>query len=245
MCSAAVPLDTATTKTCANVLCERSLEPFNHRPLGENNRLRNTAITASDIVRIDALTSVAQEWFADRLGSLPNGLFCGLHQTIAVNRRDPTIVACRGQSHDGHAVQEFLADALAPGRGQGGSSGRYPSSAPRPLQCREPRRWNAGRSSSPPRLADSLRELLPAIPMPFYSLAQVQQIPAAPEKMRRRAPPSARRSVKCFSMTHAPSATAVTATAVPSVWSDKPISVPCRRPKYSIVRKLLSQGCAG
>ncbi len=36
-------------------------------------------------------------------------------------------------------------------------------------------------------------------------------------------PPSARRRVKCFSITQAPSATAAIATSMPSVWSDSPI----------------------
>jgi hypothetical protein len=58
-------------------------------------------------------------------------------------------------------------------------------------------------------------------------------------------PPSARASVKCFSITQAPSATEATATPHPMVWSESPTSQPKVSARLGMVARLLFSGVAG
>ena len=58
-------------------------------------------------------------------------------------------------------------------------------------------------------------------------------------------PPSARDSVKCFSMTHAPNATAATAAPQPIVWSDRPTSQPKASRSTGMLRRLVFSGVDG
>ena len=58
-------------------------------------------------------------------------------------------------------------------------------------------------------------------------------------------PPSARASVKCFSMTVAPRATAATAAPAPIVWSESPTSQPKRSRRSGMVRMLVLCAVAG
>ena len=58
-------------------------------------------------------------------------------------------------------------------------------------------------------------------------------------------PPSARRSVKCFSITVAPSAVAATETPQPMVWSDRPTSQPKRARMCGMVEMLVFSAVAG
>jgi hypothetical protein len=58
-------------------------------------------------------------------------------------------------------------------------------------------------------------------------------------------PPSARDSVKCFSITVAPSATDATATPTPIVWSERPTSRPKMARIAGMVRTFVFSGVAG
>ena len=58
-------------------------------------------------------------------------------------------------------------------------------------------------------------------------------------------PGSERDKVRCFSMMHAPSATAATGTATPIVWSESPAGTSKRRANSGIVRRFISSAAAG
>src|ERR1700678_58623 len=58
-------------------------------------------------------------------------------------------------------------------------------------------------------------------------------------------PGTERDRVKCFSIRHAPKATAATGAVIPIVWSDNPTGTPNSRAISGIVRKFISDGDAG
>ena len=70
-------------------------------------------------------------------------------------------------------------------------------------------------------------------------LGRLQREGASRRRRRRGA------SVKCFSITPAPSATPATATPTPIVWSDSPTSQPNSSRMCGMVRRLVFSGVAG
>ena len=89
-------------------------------------------------------------------------------------------------------------------------------------------------SNSAERLPRASRPPSPAAPSP-----------AAPAKTAESTPPSERRSVKCFSITVAPRATAATAAPTPIVWSDNPTSHSNRARMWGMVFRWALPGDAG